>query len=718
MPMITDVKELVHVFRELRTWHARVERMKRENFFMTEDPSREDPGESPPDERTRMPNGSFTDPITPAAGQTGTRFARNVPLAETIPDPDTLLFPDPRHVSEVLLTRPPGRFVPAREINMLAAAWIQFQVHDWMGHRDEKNSDRMLGLPEYDGLRSMPIPLTTIHESRAPVDSKIPAYGNELTHWWDGSQIYGGDKKAMRRLRVDGETASPKAELALAPYPAGDAGGNGPGRPRDLLLPLNKDEKNPDKRKNPPELSGFTDNWWVGLSMLHTLFAREHNSICAALRANEPAIADDEEAIYQTARLINTALMAKIHTVEWTPAMLDDLPIRTALYADWWGIPDKELLACGQVLLEAVQSLGTSDIEEIIPKLMSSTDDTIKQLHAKLGKILFPDMDESSGEDRKKLVEKIDEFLTGLGGMLYGRAPARRRNTEQEHFREDFPAGSVYAMTEEFVAVYRMHSLIPDYLEIIPIGQLPEDARAAKATSSVRFDECLGPGARDVVEKYGMAELFYSFGHTHPGKLVLHNFPPSLRRLTTDKIEDRDLATVDILRDRERGVPRYTRFRHLIRGDRIETFEELTGAAGIAPDHKEYPARKKLADELRAVYRSVDDVDVMVGLHAEMPRKGFAFCETAFFVFALMAPLRLRCDRFYTSSYREDIYTPTGIAWVNENTMTTVLKRHFGGELAATLMNVDNAFAPWHKPRDEREADSSAGNAAPQPAAS
>ena len=29
--------------------------------------------------------------------------------------------------------------------------------------------------------------------------------------------------------------------------------------------------------------SGFTDNWWIGLAMLHTLFTLEHNYICDLL---------------------------------------------------------------------------------------------------------------------------------------------------------------------------------------------------------------------------------------------------------------------------------------------------------------------------------------------------------------------------------------------------------------------------------------------------
>ena len=76
-------------------------------------------------------------------------------------------------------------------------------------------------------------------------------------------------------------------------------------------------------------VTGFNESWWLGLSVLHTLFAREHNVLCDELCARLSGLV--AERIYQTARLIVSALIAKIHTVEWTPAILATKAIEVGL---------------------------------------------------------------------------------------------------------------------------------------------------------------------------------------------------------------------------------------------------------------------------------------------------------------------------------------------------------------------------------------------------
>jgi hypothetical protein len=130
------------------------------------------------------------------------------------------------------------------------------------------------------------------------------------------------------------------------------------------------------------------------------------------------------------------------------------------------------------------------------------------------------------------------------------------------------------------------------------------------------------------------------------------------------------------------GVPRYTRFRELLHLRPVTTFEELT-------DNPEW------REEIRRVYNNdIDKVDLIVGLFAEKPPKGFGFSDTAFRIFVLMASRRLNSDRFFTTDFTEDVYSKVGMDWIADSTLSTVLLRHFPS-LAPALNGVNNAFAPW-----------------------
>lgn len=73
--------------------------------------------------------------VMPRMGCTGMRFGRNFPRKYCQkPTEEELWTPNPRLVSEALMSRKPGDFKPATTLNLLAAAWIQFQVHDWVFH--------------------------------------------------------------------------------------------------------------------------------------------------------------------------------------------------------------------------------------------------------------------------------------------------------------------------------------------------------------------------------------------------------------------------------------------------------------------------------------------------------------------------------------------------------------------------------------------------------
>src|SRR5437764_4458703 len=81
----------------------------------------------------RSADGTYNDTDIPAMGSANTRFGRNVPLSHAYPGKDeTILEPNPRTISLELLAR--DTFKPVPFLNMFAAAWIQFMIHDWFSH--------------------------------------------------------------------------------------------------------------------------------------------------------------------------------------------------------------------------------------------------------------------------------------------------------------------------------------------------------------------------------------------------------------------------------------------------------------------------------------------------------------------------------------------------------------------------------------------------------
>ena len=186
-----------------------------------------------------------------------------------------------------------------------------------------------------------------------------------------------------------------------------------------------------------------------------------------------------------------------------------------------------------------------------------------------------------------------------------------------------------------------------------------------------------------------MAELFYSFGNQHPGQLVLNNYPRFMQELSAPGNPIFDLGAVDILRARERGVPRYNEFRRQLQLNPIRSFADLT-------ENQEHVTK------LRALYGEdpddVENLDLMIGTLAEDKTNRpdqFGFGETMFQIFILNATRRLQADRFYTDNYNEQTYTREGLTWIDAADLKTVLLRHYPSLKKTGLANIKNAFEPW-----------------------
>ena len=553
--------------------------------------------------RWRTADGSWNDlrpdadgRIDPLVGAAYTRFFRNLGddrgLAGVHPRKDPATNPvSVREVARRMLAAK-GPRVEYPYLNLWAAAWIQFQNNDWISHgSNDAGVVDHVPLAGDDPLRAFGVDALTVRRTcadptRRPEDEAAglpPTFLNEVTHWWDGSQIYGSDWKTQHGLR-----AFERGHLALTD---------------DGLLPVHEETG--------AESTGFMRNWWVGLGLLHTLFAREHNAIADMLATAYPTW--DDEALFQTARLVNVATMARIHTLEWTPAILPNHTLVDAMWTNWFGLVTA----------------------------------------------LF-------GGERKQVLEDIpitSRELGGIVGNVQGVCPR-------------------YGLAEEFTSIYRMHSLLPDEVHVVDLAGRPSAvyplARTRQAASPRLFAE------------HGFAALARSFGEQHPCQLINNNYPHTMMNFSAPEVPLLDMGSIDIYRDRERGVPTYNQLRRELGLNPVPSFDDLT-------DDKEAVATLRDLYGVDASGRdNVDDLDLLVGTLSEGHRPdGFGFGETLFQIFIMNASLRLLADRFFTIDYREEVYTPEGLAWVDTTRFKDVLLRHLPELASSGLANVDNAFEPW-----------------------
>ena len=125
-----------------------------------------------------------------------------------------------------------------------------------------------------------------------------PVYDNADTHWWDASQVYGstperagGAARVRRRAPDAGRRRRPAAR--------------------------------PGHRRRPHR----GQRQLVDRPVAAALALRQGAQPRSATSRRRVPVAGDEE-LYARARRINAAVMAKIHTIEWTPAVLPHPTVR------------------------------------------------------------------------------------------------------------------------------------------------------------------------------------------------------------------------------------------------------------------------------------------------------------------------------------------------------------------------------------------------------
>ena len=756
--------------------------------------------------RHRTLTGICNDIKNPAMGSINMPFARNVQLEATFPelgqtelarnrhgDRLGLLRPDPQVISRKLFTRAQsrpercrdGRGLPGASVeadceykkapffNVLAAFWIQFMTHDWFSHLEEgQNASAMMpvgcasqrvanvetpltpeqaarmgcrpddridrGLIAADGA-----PETFTHDSKTYLSRAYKTTKNTSTAWWDASQIYGYDAASRRRVKRDPTDAAKLLLLLQSRAGAGERLG---------YLPVFGASDPIRPQWAGQEAAAFPDNWSVGMSFYHNLFAREHNLFVDAFRKQGAMTPDADsglrnpaqpahviryrdvtaDELFEAARLVVSAEIAKIHTTEWTPQLLYDEPLYLGMNGNWHG------LFRDQPLLETA-------LEKIIVKNFGTSEDAKKAAQwysvfaagpgiFGLGSHVYAD---------ERIVAKYDLKKKDLWSLTN----PDHVNGGVNHF------GSPFNFPEEFVTVYRLHALVPDLIEFRQWNE-PNTIR-----NKIAVIDTVRGRATEAMHGRGLASWALSMGRQRLGLLALQNSPLFLQNLEMPRLGSAtgkiDVVALDLIRDRERGVPRFNEFRRQYGLKQLTSFDDFIDPRA-AKGSKDRADQERLVGLLREVYGqhrcdaskvitaaqrnddgspitdclgrpdgsmvdNIEDVDTVVGWLAESARPhGFAISETQFQVFILNASRRLFSDRFLTSSFRPEFYTTLGVRWLMDNgpdgkvmeprpvnghtvevsPLKRVLLRTIP-ELAPELAHVTNAFDPWARDRGE-----------------
>ncbi|KAF2564326.1 hypothetical protein F2Q70_00016029 [Brassica cretica] len=256
----------------------------------------------------RTADGKCNHPSDDSIGSQGTFIGRNMPPCTS---QYGILDPHPSVVATKLLAR--KRFIDnGDQFNVIACSWIQFMIHDWVDHLEDTNQ---IELEAPEGVASgCPLKSFKFFRTKKVLSGDHHKSGavNTRTPWWDGSVIYGNDDAGMRRVRV---------------FKDGKLRISGDGL-------LERDERG-------VPISGDIRNSWSGFSMLQALFVKEHNSVCEMLKERYPDF--DDEKLYRTARLVTAAVIAKIHTIDWTLELLKTDTLTAGMRINWYGFLGKKV---------------------------------------------------------------------------------------------------------------------------------------------------------------------------------------------------------------------------------------------------------------------------------------------------------------------------------------------------------------------------------------
>lgn len=233
-------------------------------------------------------------------------FGRN---AEPQVQKGQILDPHPTAVAAKLLNRKTLQDY-GQQFNMIAASWINFMIHDWIDHQENLDEEVEVTAPSSVAAQCPLKSYKFFATKKVAASNNVIGHLNTRTPWWDASVIYGSNQKAEERVRTF----------------------------RDGKLKIRPDGWLTSDENDIP-VSGDVRNLWVGVSALQSLFIAEHNAVCDTIKKANPKFNDDE--IFKRARLVTAAVLAKIHTIDWTTQLLKNNVLLAAMRVNWYGLLGK-----------------------------------------------------------------------------------------------------------------------------------------------------------------------------------------------------------------------------------------------------------------------------------------------------------------------------------------------------------------------------------------
>ena len=270
----------------------------------------------------------------------------------------------------------------------------------------------------------------------------------------------------------------------------------------------------------------------------------------------------DNERLYQVARLVVSAEIAKIHTIEWTTQLLYDEPLYAAMNSNWFGLFNQE----------------EDRVSKILRRILSRDENFLSRVSAKVAG-WFSDSSDAKKANSLYSVLASGAGIFGLGntkteGLLWWKHDAWDiTNLEGDvngginHF------GSPFNFPEEFTSVYRLHALVPDLIEY------RDKSRPNDIQLKIPVAKTVRAGATEHMHRGGIDNWALSMGRQRLGLLHLRNLPVFLQNLPMPHLDSEtkklDIVALDIIRDRERGVPRFNEFRRQIGLKTLTSFDDF-----------------------------------------------------------------------------------------------------------------------------------------------